>query len=433
MKKFVIPILILMSVFFVPAYGQIADGITYQAVAVDVNGKEIAGKDIHGSVIYEREIGVRFSVIEGTDNGDVLYCEEHSTFTDQNGLFTLVIGQGEASPDGRYQKLSDIQWGADKLFLKVELKTYSSPSYVLTGIQQMMAVPFAFYALRSSGTTVDYSDIINKPTLSSVATSGNYDDLYGTPVLSPLAVSGNYNDLVHKPAFSQVATTGNFSDLLNRPAFSTVATSGNYNDLIGRPVFSQVAVSGNYNDLLNRPVLAPVATSGSFSDLLNCPLLSAVATSGDFGDLNNTPELSDVATSGDYNDLINRPSFASVAFSGAYLDLTGLPSFSVVATSGNYNDLSNRPILFDGDYNSLTNKPAVIRETTDEFSASTGQTTFYLRNTPAATSLPRMFINGIRISNQAYSISGTSATYIPVNNGSYSLTTGDRIQFDYSY
>ena len=36
-------------------------------------------------------------------------------------------------------------------------------------------------------------------------------------------------------------------------------------------------------------------------------------------------------------------------------------------------------------------------------------------------------------SNTAYTLSGNSLTYIPSNNGSYSLITTDRIQFDYSY
>jgi hypothetical protein len=44
-----------------------------------------------------------------------------------------------------------------------------------------------------------------------------------------------------------------------------------------------------------------------------------------------------------------------------------------------------------------------------------------------------MFINGIRISNIAYSISETILTYVPTNNGGYTLTVNDRIQFDYFY
>ena len=40
-----------------------------------------------------------------------------------------------------------------------------------------------------------------------------------------------------------------------------------------------------------------------------------------------------------------------------------------------------------------------------------------------------MFINGVRISNSAYTISGNSVTYLPANNGSNVLRDGDRIEF----
>ena len=44
-----------------------------------------------------------------------------------------------------------------------------------------------------------------------------------------------------------------------------------------------------------------------------------------------------------------------------------------------------------------------------------------------------IWFDGIRISKTAYTISGTTLTYIPANNGAYALVVGDRIQFDFSY
>ncbi|MDB5156435.1 MAG: hypothetical protein JWR50_1142, partial [Mucilaginibacter sp.] len=45
----------------------------------------------------------------------------------------------------------------------------------------------------------------------------------------------------------------------------------------------------------------------------------------------------------------------------------------------------------------------------------------------------KMYINGIRITNTAYSVSGTALSYVPANNGSYAVSVNDRIQFDYYY
>jgi hypothetical protein len=76
---------------------------------------------------------------------------------------------------------------------------------------------------------------------------------------------------------------------------------------------------------------------------------------------------------------------------------------------------------------------APVREVADEFSATASQTSFTLTQTPSANSKVKMYVNGIRISNSAYSVSDDTLTYFPSNNGSYTLSVNDRIQFDYFY
>ena len=80
-----------------------------------------------------------------------------------------------------------------------------------------------------------------------------------------------------------------------------------------------------------------------------------------------------------------------------------------------------------------TANAAAVREVADEFTATAAQTIFTLTQTKSANSKVKMYINGIRISNTAYSVSGTALTYTPANNGSYALVLSDRIQFDYYY
>jgi hypothetical protein len=75
----------------------------------------------------------------------------------------------------------------------------------------------------------------------------------------------------------------------------------------------------------------------------------------------------------------------------------------------------------------------VVREEANEFTATLSQITFILTQTPSANSKVKMYINGIRISNLANTLSGRTVTYVPANNGTYALTAGDRIQFDYFY
>jgi hypothetical protein len=74
-----------------------------------------------------------------------------------------------------------------------------------------------------------------------------------------------------------------------------------------------------------------------------------------------------------------------------------------------------------------------VQEVADEVSATVGQVSFSLTQIPSIKSKVKMYINGIRITNTAYTISGSTVTYNPANNGSYVLIAGDRIQFDYYF
>jgi hypothetical protein len=76
---------------------------------------------------------------------------------------------------------------------------------------------------------------------------------------------------------------------------------------------------------------------------------------------------------------------------------------------------------------------SLVREVSDEFAANASQTVFTLTQTKSVNSKVKMFINGVRISNSAYTLVGTTLTYVPASNANYSLTLSDRIQFDYYY
>ena len=112
------------------------------------------------------------------------------------------------------------------------------------------------------------------------------------------------------------------------------------------------------------------------------------------------------------------------------------PSFTGTATAEGFripNGSSSQFLMADGSVSTSTGGGATVNEAADEFTAATSQSSFTLTQTPAATSRVKMYINGIRISNGAYGVNGTTVTYFPDYNGAYVITANDRIQFDYSY
>lgn len=76
---------------------------------------------------------------------------------------------------------------------------------------------------------------------------------------------------------------------------------------------------------------------------------------------------------------------------------------------------------------------SLVREVSDEYSATVGQTAFTLTQIKSSNAIIKFFINGVRLSKTAFSLSGTTFTYIPANNEAYTLVAGDRIQIDYFY
>lgn len=120
-------------------------GIYYQAVAIDENGKEIVGMDVEGKPLFEKAIGVRFTITKGL-NGAIEWEETHATTTDKYGLFSLTIGLGLQTGNGLYSKMLDIPWIDADQFLKVEISTKNDGGYVMVSNQRFMTVPYSFYA-----------------------------------------------------------------------------------------------------------------------------------------------------------------------------------------------------------------------------------------------------------------------------------------------
>ena len=151
----------------------VPQGINYQAVALDQSGQPIPGIDIVGRPIDDAEIGVRISIIENVPTGNILYQEEHEVLTDLYGMFNLVIGQGlQVSVD----PFSSINWQGDK-FLQVELSIENDGEFVLSAVQQLMSVPYAFLAENAliAQTAIDVDDADADPSneLQSLSVSGD--------------------------------------------------------------------------------------------------------------------------------------------------------------------------------------------------------------------------------------------------------------------
>jgi hypothetical protein len=170
MNKLFYSLLVATVISFLSTAQAPPQGINYQAVAVDENGKEIVGVDIQGQPIAERAIRVRFSVIKDNATGTLAYREEHTTNTDENGLFNLIIGTG--FQEGGNTTFPQINWGTGLHFLKVELDPTGGFDYVDMGTHQFWSVPYALYTEKAGN---GINDIVDNGDGTSTITMENGD------------------------------------------------------------------------------------------------------------------------------------------------------------------------------------------------------------------------------------------------------------------
>ena len=111
----------------------------------------------------------------------------------------------------------------------------------------------------------------------------------------------------------------------------------------------------------------------------------------------------------------------------------GAKTFSAAVTANSFVKTGGTSTQFLMANGSVSSGTPLLTDADDEITATAGQTSFTLTQTPSTLTKVKMYINGIRISKTAYSVSGTTLTYVPANNESYAITVNDRVQFEYAY
>jgi len=107
----------------------------YQAVA----------RDNLGVVLPNHTIALRFSILDNSSSGSVLYSETFTSATNQFGLFTVNLGTG-AVVSGVF---STINWASGSKWLQTEMDIDGGSNFTLMGSSQFLSVPYALYAAKS--------------------------------------------------------------------------------------------------------------------------------------------------------------------------------------------------------------------------------------------------------------------------------------------
>lgn len=157
MKKIIL--LLTIVTFCTSLLGQVPRKMSYQSVV----------RNAQQQVVSDTQVGLRLSLLQGSEAGAEVYSETQIITTNANGLMSAEFG-GEPGFD-------EIDWAQGPWFIKTEIDPAGGSNYVITGVNKLMTVPYAYHA--HQGGTLDYEQLTGLPELF----DAQWESLEGLPLL----------------------------------------------------------------------------------------------------------------------------------------------------------------------------------------------------------------------------------------------------------
>ena len=102
-----------------------------------------------GQLLSNQQVGIKISIIQGNENGLLVFSERHTPTTNVNGLATLQIGAGTLLTGN----FTVIDWTQGPYFITSETDPNGGTNYTIVAIQQLLSVPYALYSETSGSST----------------------------------------------------------------------------------------------------------------------------------------------------------------------------------------------------------------------------------------------------------------------------------------
>ena len=428
----------MMLLFTVAVFAQNNDKISYQAVV----------RTTDNVLVYDQDLTVIIAIanVQGDETG--VYGETHNVHSNQNGLISLMIGEG-SSKTGSWNA---IEWNHAWVTATIKKGSEQLAKHHVP----MSAVPYALYAEKVNCDAVNACVGNGKLTITD-GTNDNKKEYTAnqtgdqTVTLGKAAFTNNYNDLTNTPAAPNdgVLTITDGTTTNTKTFTADQATNTTVN--LGKAAFTN-----DYNDLTNTPTIsdktitiknAAGSTVGSFTlnQTTDGTVTLPAPNNGKLTITDGTNDNKKEFTADQATD--QTVTLGKAAFTNNYNDLTNTPTIPAAANNGKITiyDIEGHEVGFftvdqAGNKDIYLPNTLLPKQKSAKFTATDGQTSFAIPNsivpTPWAIDyenyVVQMYINGVYVGDQndnVISVSGKTITYAPTNNGSYTLMAGDRVQF----
>ncbi|MHA8078061.1 hypothetical protein [Aquirufa antheringensis] len=411
--------------------------ITNNIGTTDARYVQLAGSTMQGNLLFPTDKKITLTDLPSlnTDAANKAYVDASITLDATsllNGKIRLAgdLSGTASSPTIAAGAITDAKIATGINPTKVGLGNVNNTSDLLKPISS--ATQTALDA-KASSASLALKAPIDAPTFTGTVSGitktmvglGNADNT--TDALKPISTA-TQSALDLKASISALNLKANTSDL----SLKADITDLNLKAPIASPTFTGL-VSGITKAMVG------LAAVDNTTDLLK-PISTATQTA-----LNLKASLTGIETL--TNKTLTAPTLTSPVLgtpaSGLATNLTGLPLTSgvtgILAVGNGGSGATSITGIVKGNGTSAMTAAiqgtdfSLVREVSDEYMATVGQTTFSLTQTKSSNALLRLYINGVRISKTAFSLTGTTFTYIPANNDTYTLVAGDRVQIDYFY
>ncbi|MEI7595571.1 MAG: hypothetical protein WCK02_07480, partial [Bacteroidota bacterium] len=128
-KLFILLFLFTVQFFHLSVQAQTPNKISYQAVV----------RDASGLLVLSKMIGIEINIRQGSLVGTIVYTENQTPTTNENGLVNIEIGGGVG--------FSTINWSSDNFFIETKIALVAPfTTYTISSTSQLLSVPYAFHA-----------------------------------------------------------------------------------------------------------------------------------------------------------------------------------------------------------------------------------------------------------------------------------------------
>ncbi len=111
---------------------QVPEKMSYQAVI----------RNSDNQLVTNTDIGMQISILQDSHTGIPVYIERHFPTTNDNGLVSIVIGEGIIVTGS----FTTIDWNDGTYFIKTEVDLNGGANFTIEGTSQILSVPYALHS-----------------------------------------------------------------------------------------------------------------------------------------------------------------------------------------------------------------------------------------------------------------------------------------------